>query len=796
MTDFIRNRRPKTLPSAPSAAAPTTVDGITDAGDTGRAIMRAADPATVRTAAGAAAAIDLAAVAAAVAAIPAPTAPTVAGITDAGAAGRNVLRSDTMAAAQTALLGALVRYVSAGESIADAITAGYRNIYLQPGATYTVDDLVLPAGTTINGMQATLSPSDSTHACILLHDGSDDVAIDRVRFLGQSASPNGTAYNKAHWAIKVSRAFRPCITRCTFANWAGGGIGMVGSAADDYKEYGANISDNEFNRCFIGFMRCGRYEFGRDSFNRHNNCRVGVWDEAGNWTTIGTKATSCRTPYVSTNRAIDFTAGGVNAFSSNSAHGTLVGIEGNHANDEGGSAWAANNAIPLMGGGTYTPPGGIVIDGVLPPTMTGLTLYYCDLTLLNRPTMSRPTRISGVVASTCTISADVAGVLELDGYTDHSAVTLTNVTVTDDRVASTTQLGQIKLGAGFSIDAEGVASVNVGRTTTNVSSPVTEYGFNSQLGDGKVTTQGWTEIGNNPAVTDPAAALFAGTATALDGGIQSLVALDKSGTHNPTFGLPITTAQRAALYATGGTMRLRWRPYTIAAGSCGLMGISFPAAAGFAGWTGIGTINQWYISPALSAINGNLATIDWKWNGATGAQVTTNVDCSVYHDVEVRMYPGQNRCQLLVDGVQVGGDLTWGTISNVVGANFANKLFWAAGGTGTSTVGMWIRQMSAFLNGDLGSMTTPASDVDTVFAVPSDWRDYTLTIRDQAYAKFATIKGTVSLPVGRKLTITRASNNVLINGGGSDVVINGTGSKQTVSLTQQIGATGKQWTVD
>lgn len=685
--------------------------------------------------------------------------------------------------------------VTTGAELSAAITDGKKVIELTPGGTYTVTNQPLTSGTRIQGNGATLSPINSDSSVVNIF-AAHDVRIEDVIFKGQASSANNAAYDKNHFGINVARSFRTTVRNCQFIDFTGGGIGGVGAAADDYKEYGALIEGNEFQRCFFTLIATGRWEFGRYIGNRANNCRA-HWMEAGNWTEVGNKHTSCRTPWLLTNRAVDYTANGINAFVANSGHGTLAAFEANHSSDEGASAWSSNNGIPLIGGTTYNPAGGIVVDGVLPPRMTGLTMYYVNLSVLNLPATDDPMRITSITTRNVTISADVPGVLELVGHTSETATTLTNVVSIDEAFASATQLGKVKVGSGLAIDANGVLSATAsGRTTMNISVSIDEYGYNSQLGDGLPATQGWVTAGTNAAVTDPAAANFAGLVVGTDGGIQTLIAKDSSSTHNPNFTKVITNAQKKSLYANGGTVKLRWKPYTVAAGAAGLLGIYFPEEAAWTGWTGLNTRAHVIINPTFSAISGNLATVNWNWNGAALNQ--TNFDMSIYHDIELRIFPAQNKVQFWVDGAQVGGDQAWSSATNygASGTVFADKLIWASGSTGGTTIGMWIRAMSAFINGNTGSMTTPLSDVDTAFNVPSDWRNYTLSISDQAYAKYATIKGTVNLPAGFSLTVSRANNNVLINGVGSNIVINGNGTKQTVSFTQQVGNTGKQWVQD
>lgn len=51
----------------------------------------------------------------------------------------------------------------------------------------------------------------------------------------------------------------------------------------------------------------------------------------------------------------------------------------NHANGGGGTQWTVGAAFPI--GGTAVDPGpGVVLDGLYPPSFTGNSLWYCNIT--------------------------------------------------------------------------------------------------------------------------------------------------------------------------------------------------------------------------------------------------------------------------------------------------------------------------------------------------------------------------------------------------------------------------------
>ncbi|ECD2400799.1 hypothetical protein EW445_17780 [Salmonella enterica subsp. enterica serovar Newport] len=315
------------------------------------------------------------------------------------------------------------------DDLMQKISLGDRLFELMSNQIYIFSDVTLPAGTVIRGNNATIKAGAKNKPVFNIH--TNNIHIQGCNFVGQDTPINNEAYNKNHFAIKIAAGVNVRITQNSFTNFSGGGVGLIGLESDEYMYYSALITENLFQLCYIAVLWTGRYEFGRFINNRIYRCRVGIWDEAGNWSVNSNKITACRNPYISTNKAIDFAANNIKAFSANSAHGTFVGNECNHANDIGSTIWTINADIPLISGESYKPGNsGIIFDGVLPPTVTGLTLYYCNVTMRNRPQMEHASKLVGVVASTMNFSADKAGIMEVVALTAHTKVMLRNVKAT------------------------------------------------------------------------------------------------------------------------------------------------------------------------------------------------------------------------------------------------------------------------------------------------------------------------------------------------------------------------------
>lgn len=356
--------------------------------------------------------------------------------------------------------------LKASENLAELVNAGKTTFKLNPSENYVWDDVLINAkdNITIIGNGAKVSTTDTSKAALILVDAKNAL-IDNVRFIGQEANVGGDASNQnqamgyiaTHWAIKVNSCYNLKVINSTFKNWRGGGIvmisngsGSINNEGNDYYNYATLIEGNLFENCLCGTARTSRFEFGRDANNRYYNCCVGAWDEAGNWTTIGSKFTACRNPYVSLDYGNTFrfnvSVNGANAqATANSAHGTVVGCEFNHANNRGTWSTAANHLLArsngqagnafatFNGASTGNDERGIAIKGTIMPTFSGNTLYYCNFKVNG---LSRKAIINGCVISDSTISSEQDDMLFLHGTIAVNNVTLNKVKdIVDERLS-------------------------------------------------------------------------------------------------------------------------------------------------------------------------------------------------------------------------------------------------------------------------------------------------------------------------------------------------------------------------
>lgn len=305
------------------------------------------------------------------------------------------------------------------DSLRKYLTAGYRNFMLQAGRTYTFSNVVLPSNTTILGNGAFVIPGSTTNKCFLLTDVTN-ITLRDIYFKGQTAAAAGGALNTAHVAVHIQRSQNVIINGCSFINWLGAGIVSQGATTGiSYYNYRMIISNNKFDQCFFGISLADRSEYCMFSNNILSSCRVGTWHSSGNWNINGNTYVTCRAPYLSYAKTSPFGS----LSSDNWNHGSFVGNIMNHSNSGGNSAWgAASFAI----GGTASDPTGVVINGVLPPTFTGNTLYYTNLDFsgVALAVASTPWQITGCVLSQMTVSSDSPGAIALVGCSKQANVTV------------------------------------------------------------------------------------------------------------------------------------------------------------------------------------------------------------------------------------------------------------------------------------------------------------------------------------------------------------------------------------
>jgi hypothetical protein len=255
-----------------------------------------------------------------------------------------------------------------------AFLAKHPQVELVPAASYVLAAPVeLPDNCVINGNGARITVNGTTAA--LRITGRQDVTIRDLRLIGQSAGPINTEPVFEHVGLRITRSTNVRVVDCDFENWRGAGVVVTGSAADDYFGYRVKLRGNSFVQCYFGVSLADRSEYSVLSGSSFTYCRLAVWNSSGNWKINDNDIVGCYGAYYSFNRTSPY---GV-AAADNWGHGSFVGNTANHSNGGAKALWATGVAFPI--GGTPTDPGrGVVVSGVLPPTFTGNTLWYTNLT--------------------------------------------------------------------------------------------------------------------------------------------------------------------------------------------------------------------------------------------------------------------------------------------------------------------------------------------------------------------------------------------------------------------------------
>lgn len=295
----------------------------------------------------------------------------------------------------------------------NAVLARTPQVQLTPGATYTLTaPVALPDRCVIVGNGATVTvANDQTGALSIA--GRSSVTISGVHFLGRQASPVDSAPQFAHVGIRISRSTGVRILDCDFTNWRGAGMAVTGSTADDYFGYRLKVSGNAFHRCYFGVSLADRSEYSQLTANSFTSCRLAIWNSSGNWTINGNVVVGCYGAYYSFAQTSPYGA----LTSDNWGHGSLTGNTVNHCNGGVPVRWSTALSFPI-GGVERNPGTGVVVDGVLPPTFTGNTLWYSDI----RATNLLGTRwlLSGCTLSNLAVSCTGAVPVHLVGTQSNS----------------------------------------------------------------------------------------------------------------------------------------------------------------------------------------------------------------------------------------------------------------------------------------------------------------------------------------------------------------------------------------
>ncbi|WP_107704508.1 right-handed parallel beta-helix repeat-containing protein [Nocardioides allogilvus] len=299
-----------------------------------------------------------------------------------------------------------------------ALLAETPRVQLVPGATYVLDRTAdLPDECLIEGNGAIVTVAGGAIGA-LAATSRRNVTIRGVRFLGQDGEVVNAPAEFGHVGLRLTRCTNVRVLDCDFQRWRGAGVVVTGAAADNYFDYRVKLQGNSFERCYIGVSLADRSEYSLLSDNHFSYCRLGIWSSSGNWTVTGNVLQNCYGAYY----AIAATSPYGALAADNWNHGSVVGNTFNHSNGSGGSVrWTTNLAFPV--GGVDRDPGrGVTIEGLLPPTFTGNTLWYTDV----RASRLVGTRwlLSGCTFSNLTITGDGAVPVHLVGTQANGAANL------------------------------------------------------------------------------------------------------------------------------------------------------------------------------------------------------------------------------------------------------------------------------------------------------------------------------------------------------------------------------------
>jgi hypothetical protein len=293
------------------------------------------------------------------------------------------------------------------------VLASTPQVQLVPGALYTLTASVsLPSNCLIvgNGAEVTVA-SDTVTAFVI--SGKTNVTVTGVRLTGRAADPINTAASFGHVGIRITQSFDVRVQGCDFRNWRGAGIALSGSAADNYYAYHNKIEGCTFTKCYLGVSIADRSEYSILTGNHFSYCRLAIWNSSGNWSITSNVTVGCYGAYYSIAATSPYGA----LASDNWSHGSVVGNTFNHSSNGGGTRWTSNTAFTI-GGVSEDPGSGVVVRGLLPPTFTGNTLWYSNVT----GTALAGTRwlLSGCTFSNLTISCTGSVPINLVGTQSNS----------------------------------------------------------------------------------------------------------------------------------------------------------------------------------------------------------------------------------------------------------------------------------------------------------------------------------------------------------------------------------------
>lgn len=334
-------------------------------------------------------------------------------ITGAGVAGVGAIAGVALSPVAHASDGATsLPVLSPGDDWA-ATLAATPQVQLVAGAAYTLQAAVdLPNNALIEGNGAIITVANDSLGAFTA-TSKIGVTIRNLTLQGRTADPLNQPANFAHTAIRLTRCTSFRINNCDFNFWLGAGIVVTGERADDYFSYRGHIQGNNFARCYFGASFTDRAEYCSLTENIFTANRLAIWNTSGNLTATSNVAVNCYGAYY----AIAATSPYGKLTSDNWNHGAVTGNTFNHSNGSGGARWSANVAFPI-GGVNRDPGAGIVIEGLLPPTFTGNTLWYTNVKASNHS--ANQWLLTGCALSNLSITA-TGNPIKILGYQSNGA---------------------------------------------------------------------------------------------------------------------------------------------------------------------------------------------------------------------------------------------------------------------------------------------------------------------------------------------------------------------------------------
>lgn len=278
----------------------------------------------------------------------------------------------------------------------------YDVITLQPGLYYI--------GKTINIDRSNISVVGLAHpqntklkqvgistTIIKTPNGAKNISIEKISFESEEGVDG---YNKPFiansTAIELYKSANTTVQNCDFTGFRSAALNIYNYLGVK-REQNNSITNNRFDRCWMGVAMWHSSEYSILSGNRFTLCRTAIYNESGNWEIIGNNICDCRAIIVVTNRPgqVNIKPGG------NFAHGSIVGNTMNHSGD----AWP-NSPKLTIDGIDFDPKGVWIYGDIISHSFVGNICWYTPFTFSGG--ITDDIYISGGLINNSTITSDGA----------------------------------------------------------------------------------------------------------------------------------------------------------------------------------------------------------------------------------------------------------------------------------------------------------------------------------------------------------------------------------------------------